>query len=62
MARVHLDERHPSLRGLVGEVLSELMEGPGGEGVPLVAAKPYPLADAAELLDGDAATGAPPLP
>jgi HAMP domain-containing protein len=38
MTRIHLHKRHPGLACFVGQVLSELVEGPGGQGAPLVAA------------------------
>lgn len=39
-------------------MLPELVERPRGERAPLVAAKPYPVPDPVEFLDGDPATGA----
>nr|CEL18699.1 transposase IS200-family protein [Kibdelosporangium sp. MJ126-NF4]CTQ98183.1 transposase IS200-family protein [Kibdelosporangium sp. MJ126-NF4] len=55
---IDLHARHSRLLCLVGEVLAELGERPGVQRGPLGLAKPYPRADANEILDGDAASGA----
>ncbi len=58
VSRIYLDERHPGEPGLVSQELAELMECPCMHCGPLGLAKPYPLADAGESLDGNTATGA----
>ncbi len=55
---VHLNERNASEFRLVRQKLSKLMKRPGMHHDPLGLAEPYPLADAGELLHGDATTGA----
>lgn len=58
VARVHLQKSNSCPTGLVGEMLSQLVERPRGEGVPLVASKPYPVPDPVQLLGGDSPSGA----
>ncbi|KPH97847.1 hypothetical protein OK006_8843 [Actinobacteria bacterium OK006] len=47
----------PPPAGLVRDECSQLGEGPAGMGGPLGLAKPYPLADARQVFQGDSATG-----
>jgi len=55
---VDFNERHTRLPGLVAKKRAELGERPRVQRGPLGLTKPYPLADAAQLLNGDAAPGA----
>ena len=56
--RVDVHQRDPGPCRLVGDVLAELGERPGVQRDPLGLAEPYPPADAAQVLQGDAASGA----
>ncbi len=56
--RIDVHHRHPGLVGLVRDELPQLCEGPAGVGGPLGLAKPYPFADARQVLQGDTASGA----
>jgi hypothetical protein len=58
VGRVDLDERYSGDPGLISQESAELGEGPGMQHGPLGLKKPYPVANAAQLFDGDAAPGA----
>lgn len=55
---VNFNKRNPGSFGLIGQEETELGERPRMHHGPLGLAKPYPVADAAQLFDGDTAPGA----
>ena len=56
VGRIELNERHPGGMGPIYQEATELGKRPRMHHEPLGLAKPYPVADAAQLLDGDAAS------
>src|ERR1700719_4581164 len=58
IGRVHLDECHSGLLGLIGDERADLGECPRMQRGPLGLTKPYPRTDPRELFEGDAAFGA----
>ncbi len=58
VGRVDLNECHSGSLSLVGQKTAELGKRPRMQGGPLGLAKPYPVPDAAQLLDSDSASGA----
>ncbi|MCW3839987.1 hypothetical protein ONA70_07735 [Micromonospora yasonensis] len=53
-----MNERYPGPGRFVGDELAELVERPRVQRDPLGPSEPYPVADAREVLQGDAAAGA----
>src|SRR5258706_15970482 len=58
VGRVDVYDRHPGPCRLVGDVLAELVERPRVQRDPLGPSEPYPVADAAQVFQGDPAAGA----
>ena len=58
VARVHCDETHARERGLVRQERTQLEERPRVQRAPLGLPDRYPIADAVEVFDGNAASGA----
>ncbi len=55
VGRIHEDYLYPGLRGLVDDELPQLSERPVVQAGPLAAPSLYPVADAPEVFQGDAA-------